>query len=168
MISKAAFLLLLLCVLKLVWPRLGTPTTIQNPHNNHRLLGRWSFDEPCIAGPILYEDPNEGFSFYDINLQRYTRINGRLYEDESLTTASTAYTDAICNIIALPDHIICNYYIVDDTFGVFSLFSGIAKLEFPGSVEGSKSSKNKKVQLVGTGRYVYQGGNITYEKDIST
>lgn len=76
------------------------------------------------------------------------------------------YSDVVCNIIASPDHIIRNYYIVEDTSGVFSLFSGIASLEF---------SENDVA--IGTGRYVYQGGSdlhsgilgkviTTYEKDI--
>ena len=58
------------------------------------------------------------------------------------------YSDVVCNIIASPDHIIRNYYIVEDTSGVFSLFSGIASLEFSENDVG-----------IGTGRYVYQGGS---------
>ena len=183
MICIASFLLLLL-LLKFAQPRLGThPATIQN--SQHRLLGRWSFDEPCIAGPVLYEDPNKGVSYYDINQRQYTRINGRLYEDESLSTVTTVYTNVLCNIIASPDHIICNYYMVDDTVGVFSLFSGMAKLDFSDIEDASsKSRKNgtdSRVELesppIGSGRYVFQGGSdlhagilgrvsTTYKQDI--
>ena len=38
-----------------------------------RNLGRWSFDEPCIAGPVMYEDPREGTSNFDAELKQYTR-----------------------------------------------------------------------------------------------
>ena len=38
-----------------------------------RNLGRWSFDEPCIAGPVMYEDPREGISNFDVELKQYTR-----------------------------------------------------------------------------------------------
>ena len=38
-----------------------------------RNLERWSFDEPCIAGPILYENPREGISNFDAELKRFTR-----------------------------------------------------------------------------------------------
>lgn len=51
-----------------------------------RNLGRWSFDEPCIAGPIFYENPREGISNFDLELKQYTR-----------TEVSTAlYTNIIC------------------------------------------------------------------------
>ena len=76
-------------------------------------------------------------------------VQGRLYEDENLTRPTSVYSDMVCNVIAR-EHAICNYFMVDDGVGVFSLFSGIAKLDFP---------ENKSESPVGTGRYVYQGGS---------
>lgn len=72
-----------------------------------------------------------------------------MYEDENLTRPTSVYSDMVCNLIAR-EHTICNYFMVDDGVGVFSLFSGIAKLDFP---------ENKSEPPVGTGRYVYQGGS---------
>ena len=87
-----------------------------------------------------------------------------MYEDEAFTLPTTVYSDVICNVIT-PDHILCNYYEADDTVGVFSLFSGVAKLDLSES------------RPVGTARFVYQGGSdlhagilgrvtTTYEKDM--
>ncbi|KAL9184301.1 hypothetical protein ACHAXT_002387 [Thalassiosira profunda] len=140
--------------------------------HQHRMLGRWTFEEPCIAGPVLYENPAEGSSFYDESLKQYHRINGRLYEDDSFTKPLSVYSDMKCDVLA-PDHTICSYYLIDDTVGVFSLFSGIAKLdlsgaedESPGSRSGRSKSRNSRgsqekqvVKPVGTGRFVYQGGS---------
>lgn len=42
----------------------------------------------------------------------------------------------MCNIITY-DHIICDYFLIDETVGVFSLFSGIAKLNFTAEESGS-------------------------------
>ncbi|KAL9179872.1 hypothetical protein ACHAXT_007842 [Thalassiosira profunda] len=166
-VSKQIFLLGILQGLAAVaQSRFGGRTSI------HRLLGRWTFDEPCIAGPVLYEDPAEGSSLYDEDLRQFHRINGRMYEDEALTLPTTVSSDVICDVIA-PEHVICNYYMIDDTAGVFSLFSGIAKLDFSGAEDesprsrsrGSKSGKShgsrgeQVATPVGTGRFVYQGGS---------
>jgi hypothetical protein len=67
----------------------------------------------------------------------------------------------------------CNYYLVDEV-GVFSLFSGLAEMDF----EFSSSNDTHPIPI-GKGRYVFQGGsdlhggiigkvNTVYEKDLIT
>jgi hypothetical protein len=95
---------------------------------------------------------------------------GSHLEDTSFTLKTTAHTDTICDILDF-SHIICDYYMVDDSVGVFSLFSGLAELEF--------SNNGTDFSAVGKGRYVFQGGsdlhggiigkvNTFYETDLIT
>ena len=96
-----------------------------------------------------------------------------MYEDKAFTLPTTAYSDISCNLVT-SDHILCNYYLVDDDVGVFSLFSGIANLVFPNKTEESEGNEGSPV---GAGRFVWQGGSdlhagilgrvtTIYEKDI--
>jgi hypothetical protein len=95
---------------------------------------------------------------------------GRIYEDVDFTIETTVHTDTICGIFDV-GHITCDYYLVDDDVGVFSLFSGLAELEF--------SHNGTTYFAVGKGRYVFQGGsdlhggiigkvNTIYETDVIT
>jgi hypothetical protein len=75
---------------------------------------------------------------------------GRIYEDAGFSIETTAHTDTICDILDF-SHIICDFYMVNDAVGVFSLFSGLAELEF--------SNNGTAYLAVGKGRFVFQGGS---------
>lgn len=75
-----------------------------------------------------------------------------MYVDRDFTQNMTVHTDTICNILE-DDHIICDYFMVDDTVGVFSLFSGLAELDLVPTNNGTN------YRAIGTGRYVFQGGS---------
>ena len=83
-----------------------------------------------------------------------------MYQDENFTLPlDDAYSDVICNIITY-DHIICDYFLIDETVGVFSLFSGIAKLNFTAKESGSGIRDSPKPMTpLGSGRFVFQGGS---------
>ena len=190
--------LLQLLLLGQVQSRLAGHT--MNDQSRIRNLGRWSFDEPCIAGPVFYENPSDGISNFDAELKQYTRTEvstsaiisysiflfsnsnfsapaftlpkGRIYEDENCSLETTVHSDTICDFIE-GNHIICDYFMVDDTVGVFSLFSGLAELEF------DHNRTDKELRPTGKGRYVFQGGsdlhggiigkvNTIYEEDLIT
>ena len=98
---------------------------------------------------------------------------GRVYEDKEFKLETTTHTDTICDIID-ENHTICDYFLVDEV-GVFSLFTGIAELNFT-----RNTSNNDTHHIpVGKGRYVFQGGsdlhggiigkvNTVYEEDLIT
>ena len=64
----------LMLVALLVLVEFAQPRLVGGVSNDHRLLGRWTFDEPCIAGPTFYENPAEGTSLYNDSLRQYSRI----------------------------------------------------------------------------------------------
>ena len=105
-------------------------------------------------------------------LNSHAAIKGRIYEDKDLSIETTVHSDTICDFIE-DNHVICDYFLVDDTVGVFSLFSGLAELEF------ANNQSDTELRPTGQGRFVFQGGsdlhggiigkvNTVYEEDLIT
>ena len=89
-----------------------------------------------------------------------------------MSIETTVHSDTICDFVE-DNHIICDYFLVDDSAGVFSLFSGLAELEF------AHNKTDTELRPIGKGRYVFQGGsdlhggiigkvNTVYEEDLIT
>ena len=91
-----------------------------------------------------------------------------------MSIETTVHSDTICDFVE-DNHIVCDYFLVDDSVGVFSLFSGLAELEFA----HNNTKPDTELLPIGKGRYVFQGGsdlhggiigkvNTVYEEDLIT